>query len=104
MNVNVIVTTQYYENYNVGPDGFGETPYWKSKGGHTFSLPLDSDTLFYGEDVLIAGIKELLKKQNSISQKFEYIEHDILWDEPTVLDGLEDEMVKMYKELEEINL
>jgi hypothetical protein len=103
MNINVIVTAQYYENYNVGPDGFGETPYWKPKGGHTFNLPLDSDTLFYGEDVLIAGIKELLKKQNSIAQKFEYIEHDILWDEPTVLDGLEDEMIKMYKELEEIN-
>ena len=40
MKVNVLVECQYFENYNVGPDGFNtfgdKQPHWKPKGGHEF--------------------------------------------------------------------
>ena len=31
--IKIIIQSQYWENYNVGPDGFGDVPYWKPKGG-----------------------------------------------------------------------
>ena len=97
MNAKLIVTCQYYENYNVGPDGFGEVPYWKPKGGHTFVMPIDSDVVLYADtDELIQAIKNLVEKQNSIAEKFEYIEHELVFSEPTVVEGLMDELNKVY--------
>ena len=93
MKVNILVHCQYYENYNVGPDGFGEVPYWKPKGGCTFKMPIDSDTIFYSDkEVLETAIKALVEKQNSIAEKFEYSEHQFEMDEPMVLEGLEEMM------------
>jgi hypothetical protein len=42
MNINVLVSAQYYENYSDTA-----TPYWKPKGGVDFSFPVDSDLLMY---------------------------------------------------------
>ena len=100
MKANLLVHCQYYENYNVDANGFGEVPHWKPKGGHTFTMPVDSDTVFYAdEDKLIQAIKNLVESQNSIAAKFEYIEHELVTSEPTLVEGLETELEKLYKEV-----
>jgi len=100
MKANLLVHCQYYENYNVDANGFGEVPHWKPKGGHTFTMPVDSDTVFYAdEDKLIQAIKNLVESQNSIVEKFEYIEHELVTSEPTLVEGLETELEKLYKEV-----
>jgi hypothetical protein len=98
MKANLLVHCQYYENYNVDANGFGEVPHWKPKGGHTFTMPVDSDTVFYAdEDKLIQAIKNLVESQNSIVEKFEYIEHELVTSEPTLVEGLEGEIQKLYQ-------
>ena len=102
MKANLLVHCQYYENYNVDANGFGEIPHWKPKGGHTFTMPVDSDTVFYAdEDKLIQAIKNLVESQNSIAAKFEYVEHELVTSEPTLVEGLEKELDKLY-ELESV--
>jgi hypothetical protein len=102
MKSNLLVHCQYYENYNVGPDGFNTygdgLPHWKPKGGHTFTMPVDSDTVFYAdEDKLIQAITNLVESQNSIAEKFEYREHELVISEPTLVEGLEGEIQKLYE-------
>jgi hypothetical protein len=101
MNYNeakVIVHCQYFENYNVGPDGFGETPYWKPKGGFDFVMPIDSDTMFYADtEVVVQAIKNLVEKQNTIGERFEYIDYEMVFSEPFVVKGLEQEITKVYE-------
>ena len=102
MESKLIVTCQYYENYNVGPDGFNTygdgLPHWKPKGGHTFAMPVDSDTVFYSNDeVLVKAIKNLVESQNSIASKFEYVEHELVTSEPTLVKGLDTEVEKVEK-------
>ena len=100
MKANLLVHCQYFENYNVDANGFGEVPHWKPKGGHTFTMPVDSDTVFYAdEDKLIQAITNLVESQNSIAEKFEYIEHELVTSEPTLVEGLETELEKLYKEV-----
>ena len=96
MNVKIVVNCQYYENYNVGPDGFGEVPHWKPKGGHTFEMPIDSDAVIYTDDeVMKKAILNLVEKQNTIVERFEYREHRVVFSEPSVVEGLESEIDKL---------
>jgi len=44
MKAKVIIHCQYFENYNVGPDGFGETPHWKPKGGFEFDADMEAQS------------------------------------------------------------
>jgi hypothetical protein len=98
MKSNLLVHCQYYENYNVDANGFGEVPHWKPKGGHTFTMPIDSDIVFYAdEDKLIQAITNLVESQNSIAEKFEYREHELVISEPTLVEGLEGEIQKLYQ-------
>ena len=98
MEGKVLVHCQYYENYNVGPNGFGEVPYWKPKGGHTFEMPIDSDVVFYADtEVVLQAIKDMVEKQNSIAEKFEYREHEFVSVEPSVVNGLEEEIDRLYE-------
>ena len=98
MEGKVLVHCQYYENYNVGPDGFGEVPYWKPKGGHTFEMPIDSDVVFYGDtQVVVQAIENMVEKQNSIAEKFEYVDHEFVSVEPSVVNGLEEEIDRLYE-------
>lgn len=93
MEVKVVANCQYYENYNVGPDGFGEVPYWKPKGGHTFEMPIDSDVVMYCDsDVLDEAINNLVKKQNTIAEKFEVIDYDVVFRQPSIVVGLGSEI------------
>lgn len=96
MKVKVVVNCQYYENYNVGPDGFGEVPYWKPKGGHIFEMPIDSDVVMYCDDeVLVGAINNLVEKQNTIAVKFEVIDYDVVFTKPEVVEGLESEITDL---------
>jgi len=93
MKSKVIIHTQYFENYNVGPDGFGEVPHWKPKGGHQFMIEMDSDTLFYADNIAEA-FQKMLDKHESPAERFEYVDYEIQWSEPTPL-GTEDEFISL---------
>lgn len=100
MEIKVVVNCQYYENYNVGPDGFNTygdgLPHWKPKGGYTFEMPIDSDVVMYCDnEVLVKAIKNLVEKENTIVDRFEYIDHEVVFSEPAVIEGLESEIVKL---------
>ena len=82
------IQAQYYENYNVGPEGFNTygdgLPHWKPKGGHDFVIPdFDSDFLFYDEEQTVEVLKRLVEAQSTIASKFEYISHELSFGEPT---------------------
>lgn len=99
MKVNVLVNCQYFENYNVGPDGFNtygdKQPHWKPKGGHSFLMPVDEDTLLYTEPSdLVDAICSIVEKQNNVASRFQYIDHEIQWIEPDVIQGLQEEIEK----------
>lgn len=84
------IQTQYYENYNVGPEGFNHygdgLPHWKPKGGHEFVIPdFDSDFLFYDEEGVVEALKALIAKQETVAERFEYISHELSFGEPTEL-------------------
>ena len=102
MNVTLLVHTQYLENYNVGPEGFGATPHWKPKGGHTFSMQIDSDILLYSDDTE-AILTKMVEQHNSIAEKFEYIDHEIQWQEPTNL-GSQEQFLDLMKQIESVNV
>ena len=84
MNVKLVINCQYYENYNVGPVGFGEVPHWKPKGGHEFEIEVDSDVLLYSNK-LEEHLTKLVEAQSTIAEKFEYRDHELKWSEPSVL-------------------
>ena len=101
MKNTIIIDTQYYENYNVGPEGFNQygdkMPHWKPKGGHQFKIELDTDFVMYGDANAIFA--KMVESHNSIAEKFEYIGYEIQWQEPTVL-GSEEDFIKFSQELE----
>ena len=99
MDVKVLVHCQYFENYNLDINGFGEVPHWKPKGGHTFEMPVGSDIMMYGdESKVIQAITNLVESQNSIAEKFEYREHELVFSEPTLVEGLGEEIQKLHSE------
>ena len=84
------IQTQYYENYNVGPDGFNtygdKQPHWKPKGGFEFVIEdFDADYLFYDEVNTIEAIKKLISNQETVAAKFEYISHEVSCKDPVTL-------------------
>ena len=84
----LIIQTQYYENYNVGPEGFNTygdgQPHWKPKGGHEFVIPgFESSYLFYDEEQTVEVLKKLIAAQETVAEKFEYISHELSFSEPT---------------------
>lgn len=103
MKSTVLVLTQYYENYNVGPEGFNmqgdKQPYWKPKGGHTFSIEMDADVLMYTDAEAI--LSKMVEKQNSIAERFEYVSHEIQWQSPTPL-GTEEEYLAILESMQEV--
>jgi len=84
MDCKLIVGCQYFENYNVGPEGFGDVPHWKPKGGHEFEIEVNSDVLLYSND-LVKHLTKMVEAQSTIAEKFEYRDHELKWSEPSVL-------------------
>ena len=82
MNVKISVNTQRYENY-----GFHEgREYWKPKGGTLFVIEdVDMDQVTYSwEEQIVAAIKEQLKANSSDLEKFEYIDHEVIFSEAKI--------------------
>jgi hypothetical protein len=90
MSVNkVLVHTQYYENY-----GFNEgREAWKPKGSHIFYIEIDAELLMYTNPAEI--FSEMLETHNSEIEKFEYREHEIQWQDPTLL-GTTEKYINTY--------
>ncbi len=89
--ISVLVSAQYYENYSDN-----QTPYWKPKGGVDFSFPVDSDLVMYAykEDLKSALIKMVEEQSNEYS-RYEYIDHEVKFGKPIVVEGLGEELQKM---------
>jgi hypothetical protein len=63
-------------------------------------MPIDSDIMVYGdEDKIIQAITNLVESQNSIAEKFEYREHELVFSEPTLVEGLKEEIQKLHSEV-----
>ena len=61
-------------------------------------MAVDSDTMFYADtNVVVQAIKNLVEKQNTIGDRFEYIDHEVVFSEPAVVKGLEQEIAKVYE-------
>jgi hypothetical protein len=90
MMISVLVSAQYYENYSDN-----QTPYWKPKGGVDFSFPIDSDLVMYAykEDLKTALIKMVEEQSNEYS-RYEYIDHEVKFSNPIVVEGLGEELQK----------
>jgi hypothetical protein len=91
MMISILVSAQYYENYSDN-----QTPYWKPKGGVDFSFPIDSDLVMYAykEDLKSALIKMVEEQSNEYS-RYEYIDHEVKFGKPIVVEGLGEELQKM---------
>jgi hypothetical protein len=91
MMISILVSAQYYENYSDT-----QTPYWKPKGGVDFSFPIDSDLVMYAykEDLKTALIKMVEEQSNDYS-RYEYIDHEVKFGKPIVVEGLGEELQKM---------
>jgi hypothetical protein len=91
MMISVLVSAQYYENYSDN-----QTPYWKPKGGVDFSFPIDSDLVMYAykEDLKSALIK-MVEEQSDEYSRYEYIDHEVKFSKPIVVEGLGEELQKM---------
>lgn len=84
MDTTIRITAQFYENYAIGPNGPTGTPYWKAKGGHEFILKVDSDVAMYAPN-LKDILKDMVADQSNQYEKFEYIDHEMVFSKPTEL-------------------
>lgn len=91
MQVKVNIQAQVYQNYNVDANGFGETPYWKPKGGFTFQIEdVDPDDLFYTDSRVLKDVfQSLLDKESNTAERFEYVSHELVTQEPAVIAGVD---------------
>ena len=78
----VQITAQYSENY-----GTSEAPHWKFKGGQLFSLYVDADDFLYGQEQCVKAIQTLLEKQSNSMCRYEYISHELIFNDITPLDA-----------------
>ena len=83
MNCTVKVMAQYFENYSDT-----KTPYWKPKGGQEFQIVIDSDIILYSDE-LKSHLTTLVAAQSNEHCKYEYIEHDVEFIKPIVLESKE---------------
>jgi len=95
----VRITAQYYENY-----GTAEAPYWKPKGGQEFSLRADSDSFFYCQEECVKAIKMVLAAKSGDYVRYEYLEHDLVFEEPRQLSSEDFEVAlqKVHQEYEDM--
>ena len=89
--ISILVSAQYYENYSDN-----QTPYWKPKGGVDFSFPVDSDLVMYaGNGFLENVLTKLVEEQSNEHSRYEYIDHEVKFSAPIVVEGLGRELERM---------
>ena len=82
MKVKINVNAQRYENY-----GFHEgREHWKPKGGTLFVIEdVDMDQVTYSwEEQIVAAIKEQLEANSNDLERFEYIDHEVIFSEAKI--------------------
>lgn len=82
MNAKINVNTQRYENY-----GFHEgREFWKPKGGMMFVIEdVDMDEVTYSwEEQIVAAIKAQLEANSNDLERFEYIDHQVVFSEAKI--------------------
>lgn len=96
MQVKVKVQAQYFENYSQS-----SSPIWKPKGGQEFIFPVDSDWVMYVTgSQLLESIKKMLADYSNAHWKYEFLDYDVQFHEPIVLEGLQemnDKLVELKK-------
>jgi len=91
MMISVLVSAQYYENYSDN-----QTPYWKPKGGVDFSFPVDSDLVMYAyKEELKLALINLVEAQSNEYSRYEYIDHEVKFSKPIVVEGLGEELGRL---------
>lgn len=95
MDTLITITAQYYENYNTSGEG---TPYWKAKGGQTFTLRADADSFMYAKEFCVEAIQQLLARESNDYCRYEYVDHDLIFSEPIELKGFEKALDKIIAE------
>ena len=74
--VQIRILTQYLENYSDT-----DVPYWKKKGGYTFTIKdVNSDLVMYSNN-LSKILANLVETENNEHSKYKYIEHEVLFQE-----------------------
>ena len=92
MMINVLVSAQYYENYNTTGEG---APYWKPKGGVDFCFPIDSDlVLNIPSKMLVDALIKMVEEQSDGHSLYEYIDHEVKFSKPIVVEGLNEHLMK----------
>lgn len=92
MMINILVSAQYYENYNTTGEG---APYWKPKGGVDFSFPIDSDlVLNIPSKMLVDALINMVEEQSNEYSRYEYIDHEVKFSNPIVVEGLNEQLMK----------
>ena len=92
MMCTIEVTAQYYENYSDT-----KKPYWKPKGGVEFHFPLDADVALYiPQDVLVEALTKMVDERSNSHSRFEYIDHEVKFSGPIVVEGLGRELERMH--------
>jgi hypothetical protein len=91
MMISILVSAQYYENYSDS-----QTPYWKPKGGVDFSFPIDSDLVMYAyKEELREALIKMVEEQSNEYSRYEYIDHEVKFSAPIVVEGLGRELERM---------
>jgi hypothetical protein len=91
MMISILVSAQYYENYSDN-----QTPYWKPKGGADFSFPVDSELVMYiKKGVLENALIKMVEEQSNEYSRYEYIDHEVKFSAPIVVEGLGRELERM---------
>ena len=91
MMISILVSAQYYENYSDN-----QTPYWKPKGGADFSFPIDSDLVMYAyREELREALIKMVEEQGNEYSRYEYIDHEVKFSAPIVVEGLGRELERM---------
>ena len=80
MLVNVRVVAQVFENKAFADGGENFRP----KGAQVFNMPIDSDVVMYA-DYLVTAIEGVLKRLGNDLYTYEYLEHDVEFQEPITL-------------------
>jgi hypothetical protein len=91
MMISILVSAQYYENYSDN-----QTPYWKPKGGVDFSFPVDSELVMYVyKEELREALIKMVEEQSNEHSRYEYIDHEVKFSAPIVVEGLGRELERM---------
>ena len=94
----ITIHTQYYENYSDST-----TPYWKAKGGQTFTIEnIEGDLLMYANN-LKKVLSDLVSAKSNEHYRYEYREHDVDFvgaDTSITAEMLDNGIRKQFNELE----